>query len=476
MNPSIASLIYGFGIVALFWLGRDKTLRTSVGLWIPVIYLWLIGSRSPSIWLGITPPVGTDVQMDGTPLDRVIFATLLLVGVIVLAYRGTKVIHILRANWALVGYFAFCLLSVVWSDFPDVAAKRWIKAIGDVVMALIIVTDHDPIGAFKRVITRVGFLLVPASLLLIKYYPFIGRTYDPYIGTQFFTGVTTNKNTLGVVLLIVCLGALWGTMELLRSKEYPNRKRLLVAWVVLLAMGLKLLLQADSATSRGCFGLGALLLILATLPSLRRHPGIVHAMVLIIVLTGGFATVFGATAGIAHAMGRNGDLTGRTEIWSVLIPMTPSPLLGAGFESFWLGERVRQARAAFVGNPLNEAHNGYIEVYLNVGWIGLSFLALFLITGYRRVAEAFRRNPVFGNLLLAYVVSTVIYCITEAGFRMLDPIWVVLLAAITASSAVASPVRDVSKEPLTKAVHPSITGHRALGFHPRRDSVGKISL
>ena len=69
-------------------------------------------------------------------------------------------------------------MSVLWSDFPDVAFKRWIKAIGDLAMVLVIVTDAEPIGT-RRLFSRPGFVLLPTSVLLIKYYANLGRGYDP---------------------------------------------------------------------------------------------------------------------------------------------------------------------------------------------------------------------------------------------------------------------------------------------------------
>jgi O-antigen ligase len=68
---------------------------------------------------------------------------------------------------------------------------------------------------------------------------------------------------------------------------------------------------------------------------------------------------------------------------------------------------------------LNEVHNGYIEVYLNLGWLGVALIALILGQGYRRAVSAFRRDSALGALLLAYVVTALTYNIDEAGFRML---------------------------------------------------------
>jgi O-antigen ligase len=86
----------------------------------------------------------------------------------------------------------------------------------------------------------------------------------------------------------------------------------------------------------------------------------------------------------------------------------------------------------------NEAHNGYIEVYLNLGWVGVGLIGLLLINGYFRAVAAFRRDRGIGGLMLAFVATAAVYSVTEAGFRMLDPIWIFLLMAVVATGGVTS--------------------------------------
>jgi O-antigen ligase len=157
---------------------------------------------------------------------------------------------------------------------------------------------------------------------------------------------------------------------------------------------------------------------------------------------------------VAGALGRSSNLSGRTEIWAALIPAASNPILGAGFESFWISPD-----AARFWNTLGhlgwwhpeilvpEAHNGYIEIYLNLGWVGLGLISVILISGYRRAVSAFRMNPSVGSLMLAYVIVSAVYSITEAGFRSLDPIWAFLLLAIVTSTGVTT---GLIREPQTQ--------------------------
>jgi exopolysaccharide production protein ExoQ len=437
------------GIAGLFYLGRDESVHTSKALWLPVVYLWLIGSRPVSAWLGIAPPAGTNVQLDGSPLDALVFGLLLAAAIVVLITRGRRALTFLTANWPILIYFFYCLVSVSWSYHPDVAFKRWIKAIGDLAMVLVIVTDRQPVAALRRLFSRVGFLLLPTSVLLIRYYGDLGRAYAPPVGDLMNTGVTTHKNLLGITVLVISLGTLWHVLSLLHTKSQPSRGRHLLAQATLLAISIALFGMADCSTAIACFVLGGGLIFATHLRAIRRRPARVHVLCLMILLIGGTAFLFGGAGDVAHALGRQSNLSGRTEIWAALISVAPNPIVGAGFESFWTGPDVvkfwRSLPNYWHPETLNEAHNGYIETYLNLGWVGVCLIALVLISGYRRAAKAFQREPELGRLMLAYIVVGATYSLTEAGFRMLDLIWVFLLLAMVSASVVAAGLFDGGK-------------------------------
>jgi len=439
MNPSVANVVYALGVAGLFFLNRDNSARTSRALWLPVLYLLVLGSRPVSYWLGMAPPDADDAMLDGSPIDAVFFGILLIAAGCVLANRGRRVVSLLSANGPTLIYFLFCLFSVLWSDFPGVAIKRWVKAIGDLVLILVVLTDKQPVAALSRLFSRTAFILVPFSLLYIKYYPYLGRSYDPWTGRQLCNGLASSKNMLGVITFVLLLGAVWRVLALLRREEVPSHpRRSLFAQGTLLSLGVYLLITADSVTSSVSFALGTALMLATSLRFMRRHTAAVHLLVVLVVAVSSIMFL-GGGASAAQALGRSPTLSGRTDIWATLIPMAPNPLVGAGFESFWLSRTVRQRLAdATGGQDLNEAHDGYLEVYLELGWVGVGLIAFILIDGYRRSVAAFRRDPGWGSLLIAYIVSGVVYNLTEAGFRMMYPMWIFLLLAIVASGRIVS--------------------------------------
>ena len=62
----------------------------------------------------------------------------------------------------------------------------------------------------------------------------------------------------------------------------------------------------------------------------------------------------------------------------------------------------------------------------------MGLLGLLLAAGYRHLIAVYQRDPEAGSLRLAYFSAAIVYSFTEAGFRMLDPIWIFLLLAIIA--------------------------------------------
>jgi len=441
MNPYIAAFICVCGIAGLFYLDRDRSLRPSKALWLPTIYLWVVGSRAASSWFSGSASDSVNSQLDSSPIDTMVYAGLLLAMVAVLSSRWREVSRLLSRNWPILTYLLFCVVSVTWSEHPGIAFKRWVKSLDDLTMVLIVVTDSQPVDALKRLVSRIGFVLLPLSLLFIKYFPLLGRGYSPD-GMLMNTGVTTNKNVLGVVLLVVSLGTFWKTVTLWRSKATPDRKRHLWAQGVLLAFGLVLLKMTDSATSLVCFVIGSGFILLANRRAVRMRPARIHLLCIGIVLVAGLILLLGVGGSVAQALGRTSSLSGRTQIWAAVIPAAPNAFVGAGYESFWMSSNVEIFQHNMIGwwhpENLNEAHNGYIEVYLNLGWIGLALIGCILVSGYKRAIAAFKRNPSVGALMLAYVIISPVYAITEAGFRSPDPMWIFLLLAIISSTAITA--------------------------------------
>ncbi|MBV9644690.1 MAG: O-antigen ligase family protein [Verrucomicrobia bacterium] len=416
-------------IAWLFYRDYRRGDRVSLALWIPLLWLFILGSRPISAWFGFGSSAETNADpLEGSPFDALFFLMLIMAGALVLASRPVNWEAIYRNNHWLVFFFLYLGISVLWSDYPLVSFKRWIKDLGNIVMVLIVLSDSDPIRAAKILLARCCYLLVPLSVLLIKYFPVLGRYYDRWNGSIYYCGMTTDKNILGMTLFVCCLSLIWILFELMgkRIKLTILLKNLLLLF--LMGMAAWLLQQAHSSTATACTFLGALVLLALRFAPIRRHFWVYGGAVIGSVL---FVQVaFNLSDVIARTLGRDMTLTGRTDIWTIAIHEGPNPLIGAGFYSFWLGNRVAKLSEGY-HYLLNEAHNGYLETYLNSGFIGVFLLfALFVSAGKRLKREAMTGEP-FATFRLACFLAILPYGFTESIFNRLTLVWFLFLLVIT---------------------------------------------
>lgn len=460
MPPFVASIVFVIGILGLFYLDRRDGPRISHALWIPAVWLFLVSSRPTSMWLGAQVSFAgvdaTEAYIEGSPIDRAVWTILLLAALAVLVSRIDRVVPLLRKNAVIVLFFAFCAVSILWSDFPFVALKRWSKAIGDLAIVCVILTDLHPLIALKRVLTRLGFIIFPLSVLYIKYYPAMGRRLTLGWTTEAI-GVTTQKNELGLVCMIFGVLFLWMLLSLYRDHDDPSRKRRLLAYSAIVAMIIWLLYQCDSTTSITGLAAAACVVWLASRRS--RKFAVVHALIAVLLVLCITALFFDPGGGMVEQLGKNATLTGRTTIWALVLGMHTNPLVGTGFESFWLGPRLEYMRSALPNFPINEAHNGYIEIYLNLGWVGIFFIAAMLVSAYKRLTARLQQNPQTASLFIGLLLCTIFNAFTENAFRMMNLSWIsLLLVSVAASHAVlfgkASQVGSAESAEINVNKHP----------------------
>ena len=147
------------------------------------MWFFISGSRFVSQWLEIIGVhLGAASMEDGSPIDAVIFFGMIVAGLYVLKQRSVNFSEFARNNRWLTFFLVYCLVTIVWSDFPFVAFKRWIKVLGHPIMALVILTDPNPKEALQVLMKRSAYVLVLLSILFIKYYPQYGRGFDAWSG------------------------------------------------------------------------------------------------------------------------------------------------------------------------------------------------------------------------------------------------------------------------------------------------------
>lgn len=459
MPPILATVIT---LAFVGWLFRrdfrEKPNVTSA-LWLPFLWVFISGSRFPSGWLDIVGVHlgGTSVD-DGSPLDALFFCALIGAGIYVLHQRRVNVVEFCRNNQWVTIYLAYCFLAILWSDIPLVALKRWIKLFGQPVMVLVLLTEPDPLESFTRLLKRLAYIWIPVSILFTRYYPFLGRAFDGWTGMPMNTGITTNKNVLGCDCFIVGLFFIWHFLRVRRQEPGPARRSEMLLCLSFLALTAWVLHMAHSSTSIGALALGTALMLVVGFDFVDRQR-IGTYLVVTLVVGASAEWLFGIHNLALSLLGRDSTLTGRTDVWHMLLNWNINPIFGVGFESFWQEDRMAQIEAMNPGLVINESHNGYLETYINMGMLGVAITLAMLFATFWKARRALLDNFDFGRFRFAYLAAFIIYNWTEAAFRTHSvPFFMFFLIAIDYPSVWES-------ESVTEDIHPPETDEDPDAVH-----------
>ena len=445
MPPQLALCLC---IVFIVWLFRRYSKEAGPvpsSLWIPFLWITINASRPLAYWFssGTDASQATDLS-EGSFYDRNSHLLLIVIGVLILARRRIewgRVLYNCRWLWILYAYY---LISTVWSDAPFVAFKRWFKDFGDVVMILIMLTEKDPVEAIRAVFIRCIYVLVPLSVLVIKYYPTVGRYLHQWTWQTFYCGITTNKNALGLLAMLGGLFLLWQMVDVYRQRGQQVTWRNI--WPDLLVLGMCLWLQhlAGSATALTCFIVGTAIFFLARLAWVRANLknlgwcvfGVAVAMLI-------FTVSPGVRGVIAAVLNRDVTLPGRTLIWDMALESGSEPIFGEGFDSYWLsGKGAKITEWCHV----QYVHNGYLNVYLNTGWIGVLLLAGMLYAAGRNATSQFSAGSIVGYLFMSLFWSGLLFNYTEISFNIQN-VFGLLLSLMVAYGPFIQPVREAETLP-----------------------------
>lgn len=409
-----------------FLFRRDVRERSNVtgALWLPLLWMLIAGSRPVTQWLNtLNFSIGRNSVEEGNPLDAFIYFALIAGGIYVLNQRQVGLGEIFRNNGWLVIFLLYCFVAIFWSDFPFVAFKRWIKALGLPVMALIVLTEPDFEEALTSLMKRTAYVLVPFSILLIKYYPEIGRKFDAWTGLANNAGVTEGKNLLGCVCMFLGLFFFWQLLKTWSRERSRARRDELWLIVGFLLMLWWLFRQADSATALVSLLVGISVMVLLGRPWVNKRLIGMYVLLAVVVLVLA-QLAFGISTSVLELLHKSPTLTDRTDLWADLLRLKINPIFGVGFESFWLGDRPAPIWETRWWKP-NEAHNGYLEIYLDLGLVGLFIFVCLIIATFRKIHLGLLRSLEWGRFRLGFLFAVLLYNFTEVSFRGPHTLWLV---------------------------------------------------
>jgi exopolysaccharide production protein ExoQ len=341
-----------------------------------------------------------------------------VVAVLLIIHRRQALLYLRNTKllWAIV---ALAFVSVLWSDVPGFALRRCVNLAATSGFGLYLAVRYSP----RELLRLLGWTVIVAvvcSIVVVLLRPDLGID----TANEAWRGIFVQKNTLGRLMV---LGALVFLFLAVDSKEY--RRAHCVAAVLCGGM----ILAARSATSALAV---PVLFVLIWLFARARQRSLARVFVTASLAVIGIACalmLFADTSDFMALVGRDTTLTGRQEIWSVVLTkIMAHPWLGYGYSSFWLGMEGQSSADvwAILRWPVPHSHNGFLDLTEELGVVGLGLFLVGLVVSARcGLYWARSQQAVIGLWPLAYLAFMVVFNLSEGSILHQDNIlWVLYIA------------------------------------------------
>ncbi|HET8888629.1 MAG TPA: O-antigen ligase family protein [Candidatus Angelobacter sp.] len=344
------------------------------------VFLLLLSSMNVITALSPSSKEQTDLRVFSANMDTssvFIDAAIYMYGVALMLMRWRQVLRAARTAWPLLALAGLAFLSTAWSVEPMLTLRRSVLLLASTMIA-IYVGERYSIKAFAHLLAQTFCWMIVLVLLVYLVAPEYVIDHSAYGGA--WRGLSTYKNTFGEHMAVAVL-----LLALVRFRRFP--------WLryVFLLLAAGLLFLSHSATAVVCG-----VLTLAAVPLWRLMRGRQRLLVGVLVALTFFLGIYWLLAfpeTIFQVLGRDATLTGRTDLWSKLLPVIGNrPVLGYGYAAFWTGSNAEVLNVWIgAGRLVPIADNGYIDLCLSLGAAGLAlFLGVF--TGAFRKAMAYLRS------------------------------------------------------------------------------------
>jgi O-antigen ligase len=321
--------------------------------------------------------------------------------------------------WVVMALYAIC--SGAWSQDPALSFRRGLILVGTVLFGLYFGSRFE-LKEQIDILALTLFVIVITSAVVGIAAPSIGVERGHHLSD--WRGLFIQKNYLARIdVLAILVFIFW-------KPRYPPLRYF--------ALGVAFMLLPLTGSATALAVLAALLVVKPLFSLIRVKAQLIVPLAMLVLTAGAGLTMLAVNNSslVLAFLGRNSTLTGRTQLWhECIVSIMKRPLLGYGFDAFWLGMNGESGRIIVASHWLvGYAHNGILELWLNLGCIGL---VLFLIAYTVYLHKSFRFYRTYGSNLcawpLAYLAFMFLYNLTEVTELEQNSVFTVLAVALAAT-------------------------------------------
>ncbi|MBN3963603.1 O-antigen ligase [Nostoc sp. NMS8] len=303
------------------------------------------------------------VQYDSS-LIRIIFFLIYVITFLLLVLRWKKTLYVLSKGLWVYPIFILAAVSIIWSAEPSTTLKNSFTLINSSLFGVYFTSRYSLKQQFHLLAWVFGIIIILSVFFAIAL---------PQYGIQSdagkWRGVFTHKNGLGARMVTSSIVFL--------ILGYQSRR---YNWLFWGGFSLSILLLILAGSSSSIVNLVILIFAFFAFQIWRWSYSImiptlmimaIISQILYLWLSNGADVVFAS-------LGKDSTLTGRTELWPLVIDMIwKRPWLGYGYGGFWQGW---DGESAYIwlnaGWLAPHAHNGYLAICLDLGFLGLGVFLL----------------------------------------------------------------------------------------------------
>jgi exopolysaccharide production protein ExoQ len=380
---------------------QDPFLFKRVRTWWVILALFLLAcGNSLFTTQGLHPNIALESDVSSGSLLLLTVVLWVICAGLMVTYVGPTLRLMLKQK-AVLSFAVLAFLSTYWSQDPNVTYRKATILFLYLLFAWFFATYYSP-PEQMRLLLSLGVIMALASIAWVILLPRYG--IHP---TGEWKGVFSQKNNLGNTMFYLFAGLPFCNIS-------SGRRLLTVALQGILPIGLILLSQ-----SRTPLIMTAVLIAVRVLGpwiARTRREAIPFKLYCVAVGIVMIPIVLGI---ILPLLGRDLTLTGRTHTWAMVLPLTLKHLwLGYGYQAFWIGTSGGPGPIVLAGTPLYSVDNGYLDVMLQFGLVGVGLLLVLLIVCMRDFLGLLSRSsvPLTAYWYAGLILATCVGAVTENMF------------------------------------------------------------
>jgi exopolysaccharide production protein ExoQ len=366
---------------------------------------------------------GLEYVEQGLLFSQIIWSILYI---LMLFFVRKKIIEFVRLMWQnkfLVLLMGWACLSGLWSIDRGVTIRHLIALLLTSLFGIYLAVRYDLREQLRVVSIALGIVIV-ASIGACLAFPSYGIRSEESSTGPAWQGVLSHKNTLARLAVLAAL------ILALYFMKRVRRATVLIAIVLLFF----LVILTQSKTSLVYFIMAMLAFPLVRAfqknPAKRRK---IIAFALLIV--SGLATwTYYNWESFTYSLGKDPELTGRVALWGLSMTwIAEKPFLGYGFDAFWSNYYGPAAdfRVASGWLVAPHAHNGFINLWLDLGLIGVLLFVFGFVISYRKaVGLAKTTKIVEGIWPITFLTFLFVYSLTEIDFMVRNSLFWILYVSM----------------------------------------------